>query len=157
MIVENQWHWTMKINTAWEKDIFIKNIEYTLFQNNNDTCNYHGNTQTVMVEVYYPLWPPPPLFTLTGGLYSTVGNRNIKKKSHIFEGCYFPWFYILIWSILRKIETKNFNSDPYFFNLVKPGTILPATPFLNCVHIGRSQATAAIIRWVSKFLLENSS
>ena len=40
-------------------------------------------------------------------------------------------------------ETKNFKSDPYFFKLVKLGTI--SAYFLNCVHIGRSQTRAAII------------
>ena len=47
------------------------------------------------------------------------------------------------------MEIKNFNSDPCFFKLVKLGTISPAAHFLNCVHIGRSQTIAAIIRGLS--------
>ena len=53
-------------------------------------------------------------------------------------------FILLIWLSLPKIETKNFNSDPCFFNLVKLGTISPAAYFINCVHIGRSQMAAII-------------
>ena len=55
------------------------------------------------------------------------------------------------------METKNFNSDPCFFNLVKLGTISPAAHFVNGVHVGRSHAIASVIRVVSKFLLENAS
>ena len=58
-------------------------------------------------------------------------------------------FILLIWLSFSKIETKNFNSDPCFFNLVKLGTISPAAHFINCVHIGRSQKMAAIIRGLS--------
>ena len=58
-------------------------------------------------------------------------------------------FVLLIWLSFSKIETKNFNSDPCFFNLVKLGTISPAAHFINCVHIGRSQKMAAIIRGLS--------
>ena len=47
------------------------------------------------------------------------------------------------------METKNFNSDPCFFKLVKLGTISPAADFLNCVDIVRSQTIAAIIRGLS--------
>ena len=71
----------------------------------------------------------------TGWLYSLVRMGNLTT----FEGCHFSWFYILIWSSFRKIETENFNSDPCFFNLVKLGTISLAAHFLNCAHIGRSQ------------------
>ena len=75
----------------------------------------------------------------------------------MFKGCYFPRFYILIWLSFWEMETKNFNSDPCFFNLVKLGTISPAAHFVNCVHVGRSHAIASVIRVVSKFLLENAS
>ena len=69
----------------------------------------------------------------------------VRKNLTNFEGCHFARFYILIWWSFSKIETKNFNSGPCFFKLVKLGTILPDAHFLNCVHIGRSQTIAAII------------
>ena len=58
-------------------------------------------------------------------------------------------FIILIQLSFLKIETKNFNSDACFFTFVKLGTISPAAYFLNCILIGRSQKTAAIIRALS--------
>ena len=65
-------------------------------------------------------------------LYSPVQMRYISKKNlTIFEGCHFPQFYILILSSFLKIETKNFNSDPCFFNLVTLETISPAAHFLS--------------------------
>ena len=69
----------------------------------------------------------------------------VRKNLTNFEGCHFARFYILIWWSFPKIETKNFNSGPCFFKLVKLGTISPAAHFLNCVHIGRSQTISAII------------
>ena len=62
-----------------------------------------------------------------------------------FQGCHFARFYILIWWSFSKIETTHFNSGPCLFKLVKLWTISPDAPFLNCVHIGRSQTIAAII------------
>ena len=79
----------------------------------------------------------------------------VRKNLTIFEGCHFARFYILIWWSFPKIETKNFNSDPCFFKLVKLGTISPAAHFLNCVHIGRRQTIAAMA--FVGFLLENTS
>ena len=78
-------------------------------------------------------------------LWEIVARKNLT----IFEGCHFARFYILIWWSFPRIGTKNFNSDPCFFKLVKLGTISPAAHFLNCVHIGRSQTIAAIIRRLS--------
>ena len=67
-------------------------------------------------------------------VWEIVVTRNLT----IFEACYFARFYIFIrWSFL-KIETKNFNSDPCFFKLVKKGTIWPAAHFLNCTHCKKS-------------------
>ena len=103
-------------------------------------------------------------FTLCGGLRKKVGPTIdcrlpgqggfivpyvweivVRKNLTNFEGCHFARFYILIWWTFPKIKTKNFNSGPCFFKLVKLGTISPAAHFLNCVHIGRSQTIAAII------------
>ena len=72
-----------------------------------------------------------------------------RKNLATFKGCHFARFYILIWWSFLKIETKNFNSDPCFFKLVKLGTISPAAHFLNYVHIGRSQTIAAIVHGLS--------
>ena len=69
----------------------------------------------------------------------------VRKNLTNFEGCHFARFYILIRWSFPKIETKNFNSGPCLFKLVKLGTIWPAAHFLNCVYIGRSQTTAATI------------
>ena len=69
----------------------------------------------------------------------------VRKNLINFEGCHFARFYILIWWSFPKIETKNFNSGPCFFKLVKLGTISLTAHFLNCVHIRRSQTIAAII------------
>ena len=81
-----------------------------------------------------------------GWLYSPVRMRNVLRKNLTnFEGCHFAWFFILIWWSFPKIETKNFNLGPCSLKLVKLGKISPAAHFLNCVHIGRSQAIAAII------------
>ena len=80
-----------------------------------------------------------------GWLCSPLLLRNNRKNLTISEGCHFAWFYILIWWSFPKIETKNFNLDPYFSKLVKMEMISPAAHFLNCVHIGRSQSIAAII------------
>ena len=74
-------------------------------------------------------------------MWEIVVTKNLTN----FEGCHFGRFYILIWLSFPKIETKNFNSGPSFFKLVKLGTISPTAHFLNCVHIGISQTIAAII------------
>ena len=47
------------------------------------------------------------------------------------------------------MKAKNFNSGPCLFKLVKLGKISPAAHFLNCIHIGRSQTIAGIIRGLS--------
>ena len=64
---------------------------------------------------------------------------------------------MLIWLSFWKIETKNFNPDPWSFKLVRVGTISPAAHFLNFVHIGRSHTIAAIICGLLKFLLEDAT
>ena len=66
----------------------------------------------------------------------------VRKNVTNFEGCHFAWFNIFIWWSFPKIETKNFKSVSCFFKL---GAVPPTAHFLNCVHIGRSQAVAAII------------
>ena len=66
----------------------------------------------------------------------------VRKNVTNFEGCHFAWFYIFIWWSFPKIETKNFKSGSCFFKL---GAVPPTAHFLDCVHIGRSQAVAAII------------
>ena len=55
----------------------------------------------------------------------------VRKNLTNFEGCHFARFYILIWWSFLKIETKNFNSGPCFFKLVKLRTISPAAHFPN--------------------------
>ena len=67
-----------------------------------------------------------------GFMFPYVWEIKVRKNLRIFEGCHFPRFYILIWSSFRKIETKDLNSDPCFFNLVKLWSISPAAHFLNC-------------------------
>ena len=85
-------------------------------------------------------------------------NIKISSKSHkILHGRHFPRFYIMIWSNLQKIETKNFNSDSCFFNPVKLGTKSPAVHFLKGEQPGRSQPIAAISCGLSKVLTENAS
>ena len=78
-------------------------------------------------------------------IFPHVWEIVVRKNLTNFEGCHFARFYILIWWSFPKIETKNFNSGPCFFKLVKLGTISPAANFPNCVHIGRSQTIAALI------------
>ena len=73
----------------------------------------------------------------------------VRKISQSSKVATFLDIILLIWLSFVKIETKNFNSDPCFFNLVKLGTISPAAHFINCVHIGKSQKKAAIIRGLS--------
>ena len=73
----------------------------------------------------------------------------VRKNVTIFEGCRFSRFSIFIWLSFRKIETKNFNSDPSFFNSFKIGTISFSAHFLNCVHIGKNQTIAATILGLS--------
>ena len=80
-----------------------------------------------------------------GFIFPYVWEIVVRKDLTNLEGCQFARFYNLIWWSFPKIEIKNFNWDPFFFNLVKLGTISPAEHFLNCVHIGRSQTIAAII------------
>ena len=84
-----------------------------------------------------------------GFMISYVWEIVVRKNLTIFEGCHFARFYILIWWSFPKIETKNLNSDQCFFKIIKLGTISPAAHFFNCVHIGRSQTIAAIIRGFS--------
>ena len=43
-----------------------------------------------------------------------------------------------------KVKTKNFNSNPSFFNLVKLATISPAAYFFDCVNIGKVKQEAII-------------
>ena len=56
----------------------------------------------------------------------------VRKDLTNLEGCQFARFYNLIWWSFPKIEIKNFNWDPFFFNLVKLGTISPAEQL--CSH-----------------------
>ena len=65
-------------------------------------------------------------------IWAIVVRRNLTN----FEGCYFARFYILIWWSFLKIETKNFNSGPYFFKLVKLGPISPTVQL--CSHWKKS-------------------
>ena len=103
-------------------------------------------------------------FTLCGGLRKKVGPTIdcrlpgqggfivpyvweivVRKNLTNFEGYHLARFYIFVWWSSLKIETKNFNSGPNFFKLVKLGTISSAAHFLNCVQIGRGQTIAANI------------
>ena len=87
---------------------------------------------------------------LTGWLYSPVRMRNTSwKKSHNFRRLLLSLVW-LMWLCFRKIETKVFNSNSIFFNLVKLGTISPAAHCLNCVHILRGQTMAATTCRISK-------
>ena len=63
----------------------------------------------------------------------------VRKSLTIFEGCNFPRFFILIWLSFQEIDTRNFKSDPWFFDLV------------NCIHIVGSQTIAAIILGFQSF------
>ena len=80
-----------------------------------------------------------------GFIFLYVWEIIVRKNLTNFKVCHFVRFYILIWWSFPKIETKNFNSGPCFFKLVKLATMLPAAHFLNCVHSGRSQTIAVII------------
>ena len=62
---------------------------------------------------------------------------------------------LLIISSIWKIETKNFNSNPCFLNLVKLVEISLAALLLNYVNVGRRQAIEAIISGLANLLLEN--
>ena len=63
----------------------------------------------------------------------------VRKSLTNFEGCHSGRFYILIWWSFPKIETKNFNSSPCFFKLVKLGKISHAAHFLDCVRADWTQ------------------
>ena len=63
----------------------------------------------------------------------------VRKNLTNFEGYHFGRFYLLIWWSFPKIKTKNFNSGPCFFKLVKLGTISPVAHFFNCVRTGKSR------------------
>ena len=89
---------------------------------------------------------------LEGRLYSPVHMKNLVT---IFKGCYFPRFCVLISSSFHKIDTKNFKTYLSFFRVVKLGKIPPSARLLNCVNTVRSQVIEAIIRGISKCLLEN--
>ena len=81
---------------------------------------------------------------LLGQSHSPASKREkSQEKSHNFQR--------LIFSNLQKINTKNFNSDPCFFNIVTLGTISPVAHFLLCVNIGRRQTIEAVNHsWSSK-------
>ena len=91
---------------------------------------------------------PPDRVALWFRMYEKY---KLEKNLTIFKGCHFPRIYSLIWSNLRKIETKNFHSDTCIFSLVKLRTISPTAYFLNSVNIRRSLTIAAIIQGLSMF------
>ena len=78
-----------------------------------------------------------------------VWETVVRKNLTIFEGCHFTRFYILIWQSFRKSRQRISTRTQAIFTLVKLGTISFAAYFLNCVHVGRSQTIAAIIRGLS--------
>ena len=47
-----------------------------------------------------------------------VWKAEVRKHLTILEGCYFTRFCLLTSSNFRKIEAKNFTSDPYFWILL---------------------------------------
>ena len=55
--------------------------------------------------------------------------RNKLEKMSQFEVCHFIRFYRMVFLSFRRIETKDFNSDACFFNLVKLGLISPLVHF----------------------------
>ena len=73
----------------------------------------------------------------------------VRKNLTTSQGWHWARFYILIWLSFPKIETKNFNSDPCFFRVVKLGTMPPTAFFFDCVHIRRRHTIAAIFRGLS--------
>ena len=59
----------------------------------------------------------------------------VKKVSQFSKAAIFVNF--IYW-----FHTKNFNSDPCFFNLVKLGKISSTAHFPNCIHIKRKAAAS---------------
>ena len=78
-------------------------------------------------------------------------------KSRMYKKCELEIANLLIISSIWIIETKNFNSNPCFFNLVKLVEISLAVLLLNYVNVGRRQAIEAIINGLANLLLENAS
>ena len=106
-----------------------------------------------MVAKYIGLGSPGTHFMHMRVKASYAQEMEVRKNLTIFNVCQFPQFFILISQSSQKIELKNSNSDPCFFNLLKLGTISLAVHFLNCTNIGGSQTIEAVIRDPSKFIL----
>ena len=87
-------------------------------------------------------WQPPPIYTstplyrFTPFLAKTFVPSPPPSDSN-FGRSYPP--------VIRDRGVGVPTMDPYFFNLVKLKAISPATCFLNCENIGRSQ-TIAVFR-----------
>ena len=50
----------------------------------------------------------------------------VRKNLTIFKGCHYSWFYIMISSSFREIETTNLNLDPCVLIFLVLGTRSPA-------------------------------
>ena len=92
------------------------------------------------------------------GLYSSVRMEiEVTERCHNFRTLSLSLILYIDFPRFQKFETKNFNSDPCFFNLVKLGTISPAVHFLGCADLGRSQVIEEVICDILKFCRVNVS
>ena len=139
----------MNIRTSYDKTFKSRLITSILFQQCRKSEKQFSSSSRRRAKASSSSgaqFLPLPFFTFEKYVCEIVIIKNLTA----FESCHFPQFYIILIRLsFLNIETKNFNSQPHFFNLVKLGTISPAVYFINCVHIGESQRMAAIILGLS--------